>query len=118
MEHLLFSLLYKNHKLENVFLFVTAWTNQVNPTIASPVANHALSQKAFQTETEVQESYKCLMMCQLAPQCKSFNFSKKLKICEMNTATKNEFPRNYGLREDYEYYHMGKGIVIAAKGEL
>ena len=82
------------------------------------VTNHALSQKVLHIETEVLESYKCLGMCHIEPRCKSVNFSKKLKLCELNTATKKEFPGNYGPSENYDYYGMGKGMTIAVKKEL
>ncbi|CAB3991548.1 Pancreatic secretory granule membrane major glyco GP2 [Paramuricea clavata] len=90
-------------------------TNGQHPAISSAVPNYALSDKIFQTETEVVESYQCLVMCQLDTQCKSFNFSQKEKICEMNTATKKEFPRSYGPRNNYSYYHLSSGIVKVAR---
>ncbi len=90
-----------------------------NPSITLPVANYALSGKTFQTETEVAESYKCLVMCQTDAKCKSFNFSKKDKICELNTATKKEFPRNYIPRKGYSYFQMNSGTIkVARRSEL
>ena len=90
-------------------------TNGQHPAFSSAVPNYALSDKIFQTETEVAESYKCLVMCQLDTRCKSFNFSQKEKICEMNTATKKEFPRSYGPRNNYSYYHLSSGIIKVAR---
>ena len=94
-------------------------TSGQHPSISSPVPNYALSGKAFQTEMEVTESYKCLIMCQLDAKCKSFNFSKKYKICELNTGTKKEFPRRYGARNEYSYFQMSEGVVkVARRNEL
>ncbi|CAB4019502.1 Hypothetical predicted protein [Paramuricea clavata] len=90
-------------------------TNGQHPAISSAVPNYALSDKIFQTETEVAKSYQCLVMCQLDTRCKSFNFSQKEKICEMNTATKKEFPRSYGPRNNYSYYHLSSGIIKVAR---
>lgn len=86
--------------------------------MASSVTNHALSKNVFHSEREVQESYQCLMMCQLDPRCRSFNFSLELKVCELNTATKKEFPGNYGFQKDYDYYDITSGIAMDAKDDL
>ena len=51
------------------------------------------------------------MLCQLDNRCKSFNFSKKLQICELNTGTKKEFPKKILSNTDYDYYEMKYGIV-------
>ena len=51
------------------------------------------------------------MVCQLDKRCKSFNFSKKLKLCELNSGTKKEFPRNFVSNMDFDYYHIKHGIV-------
>jgi hypothetical protein len=90
----------------------------VNPAIASPKYGFTLLGSVFQTETDVQESFNCLIMCQVSPTCKSFNFSKKKKVCELNSATKKEFPQNYVGRSDYDYYQFGKGMVVSRGGEL
>ncbi|XP_028405888.1 uncharacterized protein LOC114528449 [Dendronephthya gigantea] len=83
-----------------------------SPAISHPSRpNHALHGKTFKTELEVTESYHCLAMCQLHAQCKSFNFSKKYKICELNTSTRKEFPKNYLGRSRYSYFPMDRGIV-------
>ena len=87
-------------------------TDGVNPVIASPKTNHALSEKVLQTEADILESYQCLMMCQLEPRCQSFNFSKRWKICEMSSATKREFPRNFFSRADYNYYDVDKAVSM------
>ena len=83
-----------------------------------PMYGHALSGSVFRTETEVRESHDCLVMCQILSNCKSFNFSKKKKMCELNSSTKKESPANYGARSDYDYYQFGKGVLVARKGEL
>ncbi len=95
-------------------------TSGHQPAISMPVRNQALFDKILQIETEVAESYKCLVMCQLDARCKSFNFSQKYKICELNTATKKEFPRNYRPRDEYSYFQMSSGIlkVVRPPGDL
>ena len=90
---------------------------KINPAIVYPIKNHALHQKVLQTETEIEESH-CLLICQLESRCKSFNFSKKLAICELNSASKKEFPENFARHTDYDYYHMGKGMIMRVKQEL
>ena len=90
----------------------------MNPAIASPKYGYALSGSVFRTESDVKESYHCLLMCQIASTCKSFNFSRKEKICELNSATKKGFPKNYTARSGYDYYQFGKGMVVTRKGEL
>ena len=90
-----------------------------HPSISSPIPNYALSGKTYQTENDVEESYKCFVMCQLEKKCKSFNFSKKEKICELNTGTKKEFPRNYGPRPNYSYFQVSRGVIkVTRHGEL
>ena len=77
----------------------------------SSTPKHALSGKTFHSENEFKESYECLMLCQLDRRCKSFNFSQKLQICELNTGTKKQFPKKFISNTDYDYYEMKYGIV-------
>jgi hypothetical protein len=86
--------------------------------IASPKYGHALSGNVFRTETDVEESHHCLLMCQISPNCKSFNFSRKEKVCELNSATKKDFPKSYGARSGYDHYQFGKGMVVTRRGDL
>jgi hypothetical protein len=79
--------------------------------MTSSTRHHALSGKTFHTEEYFEESYECLMVCQLDKRCKSFNFSKKLKLCELNSGTKKESPGNFVSNMDFDYYHIKHGIV-------
>ena len=90
----------------------------MNPSIASPEHGHILSGSVSRREMGIKKSYDCLLMCQLVPECKSFNFSKKEEVCELNGATKKEFPANFVVRNDYDYYQLVKGIVVIRIGEL
>ena len=77
----------------------------------SSTRKHALSKKTFHTEENLQESYECLMLCQLDKRCMSFNFSKKLQICELNSGTKKEFPGNIASNMDFDYHQINYGII-------
>ena len=52
-----------------------------------------------------------IMVCQLDKRCKSFNFCKKLKLCELNSGTKEEFLGNFASNMDIDCYHIKHGIV-------
>ena len=90
----------------------------MQPGMTSATRQHALSGKAFHTEENLQESGECLTLCMLENQCKSFNFSKKLQLCELNSATKKEYPRNFAPNMDFDYYQISQGILKVARGEL
>ena len=86
--------------------------------MASPIAKHVVTGGVFQTEVEVKQAYQCFIMCQIDARCKSFNFSRKLKICELSSTSKKTTPTKYISHVDYNYYEMTDGVAINAKQDL
>lgn len=64
------------------------------------------------TEDEVPDVFTCMNYCQLYDGCKSFNFSREKKICEMNNATTNAF------RKDSSFVFYQKINVLTNKDVL
>ena len=83
----------------------------LRPLMTSSKRHFTLSEKTFHTEENFQESFECLVLCQMDNRCKSFNFSKKLQLCELNSATKKEFPGNLVSSKDFDHYHVNRGVV-------
>lgn len=92
--------------------------SEIHPVMSSPVTHHALFQNVFHTELNVAHSYECLLVCHLEPKCKSFNFSPSLKTCDLNSATRGDFPARFVYHKNYDYYHMESGVITAAKQDL
>jgi hypothetical protein len=55
---------------------------------------------------------------QLDKRCKSFNFSKKLKLCELNSGTKKEFPGNFFVTSLLYFCNTGELRVCVKNREL
>ena len=91
-----------------------------NPSIASKVggSDRALINHVLQREEEIQDSTDCLLMCSVAPSCKSFNHSKKEKMCELNSSSKRKSPKDFASRSGFVYFEKGKGMVVRRINEL
>jgi hypothetical protein len=56
------------------------------------------------SEAGVQKEFICMNYCILYSECKSFNFSKEKKICELNNATRREYPDEFMKNDTFAYY--------------
>ncbi|XP_031553778.1 uncharacterized protein LOC116290808 [Actinia tenebrosa] len=56
------------------------------------------------SEAEVQKDLICLNYCIILNDCKSFNYSKEKKICEINNATRQEYPEAFVKNDAFAYY--------------
>ena len=54
---------------------------------------------------EASESTTCNIYCWLKPECKSFNFNRATKTCELNTAKASDSFADLTPKNGFNYYH-------------
>ncbi|KAJ8306412.1 hypothetical protein KUTeg_016957 [Tegillarca granosa] len=64
----------------------------------------------FSTKFQVTQ---CAMECFRMPNCKSFNFEKRHKLCQLNNATHVDFPQHFYHENQQEVeYHLKEAFSI------
>lgn len=81
-------------------------------------ADYALTNHVLQREEDIEDSTDCLLMCSVITSCKSFNFSTKERICELNSSSKKESPKAFASRSGFRYFEKGKGLISRQINEL
>ena len=73
--------------------------------------NHALFHHVWEIEKGVKDSSRCMIMCALVSTCRSFNYSDKEKVCELNSSTKKKHSSDFKGRHGYDYFIKGGGVI-------
>lgn len=63
----------------------------------------------------IDDTSQCLIVCMMN-KCRSFNYDKTEKVCEVNDATRDENPRDLSGKSGFQYYHPMKTPVVLNKG--
>lgn len=64
----------------------------------------------FSTKFQVTQ---CAMQCFKTPDCKSFNFEQRRKLCQLNNATHVDFPQHFYHDDQLEVeYHLKEAFSI------
>ncbi|XP_031564719.1 uncharacterized protein LOC116300091 [Actinia tenebrosa] len=64
------------------------------------------------TEAYVPDVFTCMNYCQLYNGCKSFNFSREKKICELNNATGREHHDGFHKKSSFVYYEKMRLLTV------
>ncbi|CAB3988799.1 Pancreatic secretory granule membrane major glyco GP2 [Paramuricea clavata] len=84
------------------------------PLLFAPVggSNTALVNHVIAKDDGIEDTSQCLIVCMMN-KCRSLNFDKLNKICEVNDVTKDEYPRDLSAKPGFQYYHpMGQPVVV------
>jgi hypothetical protein len=84
------------------------------PRLFTPVGgpNTALVDHVVAKVDGIEDTAQCMTVCMMN-KCRSFNFEKVRKICEVNDVTRDEYPRDLTAKSGFQYYHpMGKTLLV------
>ena len=86
------------------------------PRLFAPVggSNTALVNHVVAKEDGIKDTAQCLTVCMMN-KCRSLNFDKSEKICEVNDVTRDEYPRDLSAKAGFQYYHPMKQPVLVNK---
>ena len=90
------------------FRFSSSFFTPVGGTDTALV-NHVIA-----TEHGIEDSGKCLIVCMMT-KCRSLNYDKTEKICEVNDVTKDDYPRDLSAKAGFQYYHPMSQPVLVKK---
>jgi hypothetical protein len=73
---------------------------------------YSLVGHVMHTEEGVQETFACMSYCLLYKGCKSVNFSKEKRICELNNAIRLEHPDLFMKKSTFVYYEKMSLVIL------
>ena len=88
------------------------------PRLFTPVGglNSALVNHVVAKDHGIEDTTQCMTVCMMN-KCRSFNFDKVEKICEVSNATRDDFPRDLTTKAGFQYYHpMGQTFLVNKGG--
>ena len=87
------------------------------PLLFAPVggSNTALVNHVIAKHHGIEDTSQCLIVCMMS-KCRSLNFDKLEKICEVNDVTKDEYPRDLTAKAGFQYYHPMRQPLVVNKG--
>ena len=77
-------------------------------------SNTALVNHVVAKDHGIEDTSQCLIVCMMN-KCRSFNFDKLEKICEVNNVTRDEYPRDLSAKPGFQYYHPMKQPIVVNK---
>ena len=87
------------------------------PRLFTPVGgvNTALVNHVVAKVHGMEDTTQCMTVCMMN-KCRSFNFDKVEKICEVSDVTRDEHPRDLTAKAGFQYYHpMGQSLLVNNK---
>ena len=86
------------------------------PSFFAPVggSDTALINHVIAKERGIEDTTQCLIVCMMN-RCRSLNYDKTEKICEVNDVTKDDYPRDLSAKAGFQHYHPMKQPVVVKK---
>ena len=87
------------------------------PLLFGPVggSSTALVNHVIAKENGIDDTAQCLIVCMMN-KCRSLNYHKLQKVCEVNNATRDDYPRDLSAKPGFQYYHPMKKPVVLNNG--